>query len=62
MSQCHDIYEFVDDGPIEVEVEILTQCHDLYPSAEPTTLDPTKPAVTPEKEIEVPRVDVPVAA
>ena len=30
MSQCHDIYEAVDDRHIEVQDEVVTQCHDLY--------------------------------
>ena len=57
MSQCHDIYEAVDDRHIEFEDEIVTQCHDLYVVPTFAPFDTTAPPVAAAKTVEMPLVD-----
>lgn len=59
MSQCHDIYEAVDDRHIEVQDEVVTQCHDLYVVPTFAPFDTTAPPVTPGQEARDPLMDKP---
>ena len=59
MSQCHDIYEAVDDRHTEVKEEVVIQCHDLYVAPTFAPFDTTAQPATPAKKLEVPLTDKP---